>query len=72
LYAQALAARDRDGTGYVTVEDACAVVRTVGLDVTLADLRTLLADLRLFVDDSHKFDYKKFVEAVRMKVPTGS
>jgi Ca2+-binding EF-hand superfamily protein len=68
---QAFAARDRDGTGYVSVEDVCAVLRTLGCDLSPPELRGVLADLRVFVDGMHKLDYKKFVEAVRGKAPPG-
>jgi hypothetical protein len=64
---QAFSARDRDGTGYVTVDDAVAVLRSQGATLTSRDLRTALADLRVLVDDAGKLDYRKFVEAARGK-----
>lgn len=70
--AQALASRDRDGTGYVTVDDLLSVLRQMGVHVPGGDMTLILDSLNVHVDHFGKLNYKHFVTQLSSYLPTGA
>jgi hypothetical protein len=67
----ALAARDRDGTGYVSKDDVIAVLRSMGVHVPLTEIDPILESLQVHVDPFGKLNYRHFVDQIAAYLPSG-
>jgi Ca2+-binding EF-hand superfamily protein len=69
---QSLASRDRGGTGYVTLDDVVAVLRSIGVHFTVDEVEHVLQLLNIHVDGFGKLNYKKFVSSMKQYMPPGA
>lgn len=67
----ALAARDRDGTGYVSKDDVIAVLRSMGVHVPPSEIDPILESLQVHVDHFGKLNYRHFVDQIAAYLPAG-
>ena len=72
LFLQALSARDRDGTGYITTDDLAAVLRSFGVPLGAHEIDAVLHDLNVMVDGFGKLDYRRFMDAMKQYMLPGA
>lgn len=68
---QALAARDRDGTGYVSVDDVCTVMAQHNVFVDRVSASAAIRQQGIHIDQYDKLNYKQLLSQLNSGASTG-
>ncbi len=68
---QALAARDRDGTGYVSVDDLCTVMSQYNVFLDRVSASAAIRQQGVHIDQYDKLNYKQLLSQLNSGAATG-
>ena len=68
---QALAARDRDGTGYVSVDDLCTVMSQYNVFLDRVSASAAIRQQGVHIDQYDKLNYKQLLSLLTSGAATG-